>query len=148
MQRGYHLGALTDRCGDPLDRFRAHVADGEDAGACRFQCMASGAGLGSGENEALCVESDARSAEPAGIGLCTNKQKQMADRSPSFLASDTESPANRLQHTVIAFKAADRGARHHFDIGEAADAVDQITRHRLREIATAHQHPDFDALAR
>ena len=110
--------------------------------------MATRAGIIARQDEALRVESDARSAEPVRIGLGTDKQKQMADRAPDFLASGAKSPANGLQHAAIAFKTTDRGARHHFHIGQGMDAVDQITRHRLREIGTARQHPDFDALAR
>ena len=63
-------------------------------------------------------------------------------------ASRAKSPAYRLQHAVTAFQAADGGARYHLNVGKGVDAVDQIARHRLREICTTHEHPDFDALAR
>ena len=53
MQRRHNFGPFADRGGDPLDRFRAHIADGEDAAPGRLQAVASGACLRSGDNEAL-----------------------------------------------------------------------------------------------
>jgi hypothetical protein len=118
-----------------FDGFRAHVAYGKYPAPRRLQWMATRAGILARQDEAPRVESNASSAEPVRIGLGTDKQKQMADRSPDFPASGAKSPANGLQHTAIAFKTTDGGARHHFHIAEGMDAIDQITRNRLREMA-------------
>src|SRR6516162_9002429 len=72
----------------------------------------------------------------------------MSDRSPDFLTSRAKSPAHRLEHAVTAFQAADGGARNYLNVGKGVSAVDQIARHRLREISSTHQHPDFDPLTR
>ena len=65
----------------------------------------------------------------------------MPDVTAHVLASRADPPAQRLQHAIATFEAADRRARHHFDIGETPDAINQITRHRRTEIVAAHQHP-------
>src|SRR5579862_1546839 len=101
----------------------------------------------SGGDEALAVESNARSAEPIGIRLGANEQEQVPDRPPYFFAARAKPAVHGLQNAVVSFEAADCGAGHHLDIGETVNAVDQIARHRLGKIA-AHDHPDFPYLAR
>ena len=85
VQRCHHLGAFADRRSDALDRLCAHVADGEDTAAGRFQHTASGAGLRSGNNEAVRVQSDVGTLKPIRIRVGADEQKQMTtpERSPT-----------------------------------------------------------------
>src|ERR1700686_3486801 len=73
MQCRDHLGAFTDRRGDPLDRCCAYVADRKHAAACCLQCMASTARLGSGQNEAFCINGDPGTFHPIGIWIGADK---------------------------------------------------------------------------
>src|ERR1700733_5651476 len=147
MERRDHLRALADRRGDALYRCRSHVADGENTAPRRLQCMATTAGIFAGEDEPLGIEPDSRSAKPAGFWFSADEQKQMLDLATHFVTVRPAPPAHNFQHILTALEPADGGAGHHVDIGEAADALDQITRHRCREVRSAHQHPHPRALA-
>ena len=72
----------------------------------------------------------------------------MLDRATYFLAGRADLPAHGFHHAVTALKGADGCVRHYFDIGQATDAIDQVTRHCCREVGSAYQHPDLGALAR
>ena len=127
VQRRHHLSAFADCRSHALDRFCAHVADGEDAAAGGFQRMAFGSGLRSGENETLRVESDAGTGKPIRIRVGADEQEQMVDRASHFPAGCALPPAHRIQHAIAAFKSADCGTGYKFNIRQAADAVHQIT---------------------
>src|SRR5262249_58613356 len=110
-----------------LDRGCAHVADREDAAARCRERMASGARRCTGENEALCIERDLRTREPIGIRISTDKQEQMIDRAPHFLAGGARAPAHRAQHAIMAFKTAHSGAAYNLRIRQPPEAVHAIT---------------------
>src|SRR5260370_23392825 len=57
-------------------------------------------------------------------------------------------PADRLQHAVVAFEAADLRSGYYPHIGEPCDAVDEVARHACREAWSPHQKPYFGDLAR
>ncbi|MBQ0818824.1 hypothetical protein KBI52_00815, partial [Microvirga sp. HBU67558] len=55
MQGRYDLSAFANGGRHPLDRARAHVANGEDTSQTGFQQMAILANVGAGADEALSV---------------------------------------------------------------------------------------------
>ena len=79
-------------------------------------------------HEALGVQRHAGSGQPVGVRRRADEEEQVADRPPHLLARRA-APADRLQHAVAAFEAGDLGLRHHLDVGEALDAVDEVARH-------------------
>src|SRR5437868_9607346 len=83
VQGGDDLCALADRPADTLDRARPHVADGEHAGHGGFQRRDLPSRielrLRAGDDEAAAVERDAAAVEPAGGGIGTDEQKEIAD---------------------------------------------------------------------
>ena|SRR5215469_10538637 len=60
-----------------------------------------------------------------------------------FLACGGVSPADLLQNSRLSFERADFSLRHHFYILKRGDAVDEITRHALRQVGTADEQPDL-----
>jgi hypothetical protein len=61
MQRCDNLRALADSRGDPLDRTRPDVTDGEDAPAAGLQRAANAGGVSAGQHEPLRVQRHAGS---------------------------------------------------------------------------------------
>ena len=86
MQCRHDLSTFPDRGRYPLDRTRAHVADGEDAAAARLKGMALLACRGSGADEPFAIQRDVASCEPVSIGIRTNEQEEVADRACPFLS--------------------------------------------------------------
>ena len=125
MQRGDDLRTLADRRSDALYRVRAYIANGEDAAPRSLQSMAPASGIAAGENEALCIERDARTSKPVRVRVRTDKEKQMIDRAAYFLVA-ADLPAHRFQHAVAALKPSDGCACHYFNIGETTDVLDQV----------------------
>ena len=99
--------------------------------------MTAGAGIFAGANETLRIESDPRSVQPIGVGVGADKKEQVPDWPAHFLAVCTRAPADGFQDAVTPFQTADDGAGDNLDIAEAANAIDQVTRHRLAEVAGA-----------
>jgi len=85
VQGRHHLGAFAHRGGDPLDRARADIADGEHTAPAAFQEPAIAGGL-SGQHEAIGIERHVRVGEPIGVGLRADEQEEVADRLPHVLA--------------------------------------------------------------
>src|SRR5205823_6312330 len=83
MQRRYHLRALADRAAEPLDRSRAHVADGEHAGHRSFQRRHKPSvilfGRRAGHHKTPAIEGDAATVEPAGGRIGADEQKEIAE---------------------------------------------------------------------
>src|SRR5262245_430906 len=77
MQRCYHLRALADGCGDALDRARAHVPNRKNPVPAGLQRIAGFIAVSPGQYEALRVQCDARSRQPAGVRICSDEQKQV-----------------------------------------------------------------------
>src|SRR5215469_7559937 len=102
MQRGDNLRALANCRSDALDRVRAYIADGEDAAPRGLQSMAPASSIAASENEALCVECDARTFKPICIRVRADEEEQMIDRTACFLAG-ADLPAHAFQHAVAAF---------------------------------------------
>src|SRR3974390_1199219 len=146
MQRSDDLRTLADRRSDAFHRVGAYIADGEDATPRGFQSMAPASGIAACENEALCVECDARTSKPVRVRVRTDEEEQMIDRTAYFLVG-ADLPGPGFQHAVAPIKPTDGCACHHLDIGKTADAFDQVAGHRCPEFGSAHQHPDIDALA-
>ena len=51
----------------------------------------------------------------------------------ALLAAAAIAPADRLQRAVVPFERGDLDPRHHLNVGQAADALDQIGRHGRRQ---------------
>src|SRR6516162_5983960 len=147
MQRSDDLRTLADRRSDAFHRVGAHIADGEDATLRGLQIMAPAPGIAASENEALCVECDARTSKPVRVRVRTDEEEQMIDRTAYFLVG-ADLPAHGFQRAVAALKPTDGCACHYLDIGKTADAFDQVAGHRCPQVGSAHQHPDLNALAR
>src|ERR1700685_3873746 len=109
--------------------------------------MTAGGGIFAGENKTLRIERYSGSAQPIGVGFGADKQKQVPDWPAHFLAVCAYAPADCFEDAVTPFQTADDCTGDNFYIGEAAHAINQVTRHRLAEVA-AGQHRDFDTLAR
>src|SRR5215472_12525958 len=77
--------------------------------------MAPTSSIAASENEALCVECDARTFKPICIRVRADEEEQMIDRTACFLAG-ADLPAHAFQHAVAAFKGVDSCACHHLDI--------------------------------
>src|SRR5271169_7262520 len=71
----------------------------------------------------------------------------MAYRTPHFLSGSTSTPADRLQHAIVAVQADNLGLRHDLDVGEARDSVDEIARHARLKIWSSNDEPDLGNLA-
>ena len=99
MQRGDNLRALANCRSDALDRVRAYIADGEDAAPCGLQSMAPASSIAASENEALCVECDARTSKPVRVRVRTDEEEQMIDRTAYFLVS-ADLPAHGFQRAA------------------------------------------------
>ena len=84
------------------------------------------AGIAAGEDKAFSIERYAGAVQPISIRGGTNKQEQVPDRTPYFLAGRIKPPADRFQHAVAPFNTADCCIRYDLDVGEAADAINQI----------------------
>src|SRR5919106_508237 len=130
-------GAFTDRRRDAFGRARAHVADREHAREAGLERQRGAAALTpavgageAGEDEALVVHRRAV-LEPDGIGVGPDEQEEMAQR-VSVRGAGGPLPEHRSREAVgpVAFQRDHLLADVQVDIGEGADAVDEVTRHR------------------
>src|SRR3974377_2219334 len=123
MQRSDDLRTLADRRSDALHRVCAYIADGEDATPRGLQIMAPASGIAASENEALCVECNARTSKPVRVRVRTDEEEEMIDRTAYFLVG-ADPPAHGFQHAVAALKSTDGCACHYLDVSKTADALD------------------------
>ena len=64
------------------------------------------------------------------------------------LGAVPRSPAHRLQDAVVALQRSQLRMRDHFDVGQGADAVDQIAGHARFERGAANQHRQAPGVGR
>src|SRR3974377_1298358 len=115
MQRSDDLRTLADRRSDAFHRVGAYIADGEDATPRGLQSLAPAPGIAASENEALCVECDARTSKPVRVRVRTDEEEQMIDRMACFLVA-ADLPAHGFQRAVAAPTTTDGCACYYLDI--------------------------------
>src|SRR5262249_40863211 len=86
MQRCDHLRALADGRGHALDRGRAHVPNRKNPVPAGLQRIAGFIAVSAGQYEALGVQCDARSRQPAGVRICPDEQKKVLNEPAHFLS--------------------------------------------------------------
>jgi hypothetical protein len=148
VERRDNLCSLTDGGRDPLHRAGPHVTDGEHAAPSCFQRLTIGDPLSARQHKTLRIQSYTRPREPIGVGICPNEQEEVSER-PSVLYSGwVQPPADCLQEPVLNLEPIDLGIQNYLYIGEARDAVDEVTRHARIETCTANQKANLGDLAR
>src|ERR1700676_5225412 len=153
VQRGDHLRPLADRAADPLDRPRAHIANGENAGYRGFQrrrrLPVVPFVMHAGHYKTGAVDGDAAAVEPAGGGIGADEQEQIVDVESAFFARKAAAPAHALKGaTGRAFEADHLAVEHQLDIRRRLDALDQVLRHAGAEAAAADHHVNLAGMAR
>src|SRR5260221_10341133 len=128
MEGSHHLGALTHRGGNTLDRARAHIADGEDTTAACLERPTVGAEIESRSHETLFVELDLRIREPGGVGIGADEEEQMTDFAP-HLVFPFRPPADGIELAILSLKLGHGVARHYLHVPIRCDAVGAILRH-------------------
>src|SRR5207247_10194312 len=90
VQRRDDLRPLP-HCGrDALHRTRAHVADGEHAGAAGLEWPATHADIRTGAHEPLVVERDVAAGQPTGVRAGADAEEEGLDRTAHLLARSTQ----------------------------------------------------------
>src|ERR1700730_6938955 len=147
MKRRHDLGAFADGSSHPLDRAWAHVADGEDTLAIRFQRMTPHSVVDSCPDKAFLVQRHTAFREPVRIRIGSDEQKEMADRVCHLFATRAVAPAHAFKIAFMTFKCGDFGSRQHVDVGLRLDAFDEVMRHAGLQTSAAREQP-HSALAK
>src|SRR5512134_2541356 len=122
MQGRDDLGALPDGRGHAFDLARADIADGKHAGKIGLERAMTVAEISTGAHKALLVERDARLPEPCRVRLSADKEEEMPDMAPRFLAARTAPPADGFEHAAFAFERSNLRLGKNLDIGKRRDA--------------------------
>src|SRR5215472_13113270 len=101
MERRDDLCAFAHRPGHALDRAGADIADRKHAGAIGLEGQATVGGKRIGAYESPVIDLDVGMAEPGGIGVSADEQKQMVQRPARYRAAVTILPGDALQFAVL-----------------------------------------------
>src|SRR4051794_36074855 len=139
VDEAHHRGALADGGSAALDRAGADVAGGVDAGDGGFE-QPFGAGLGTGEDEALLVAGDAVS-KPVGAGGGAEEEEEERVGETGAIGE-----GDGFELAVAAVQPGDFAAVADVD-AVALQLLDQVAGHRLGEAGAAVEEGDEGAAA-
>ena len=137
MDEGDGHGAFTDGGSATLDGAVTNVAGGEDTGHAGFEVVGSalkrplggknavGVEVGSGDEVAVFVATDADGGGPFGVRLTAETKEEEAGVEGLRLASLIVRESDGAEHEV-AVKRGDLRLRKHFDFWASLDAVDEV----------------------